>query len=84
MGKLLSWVVIGLLAYLALRLFQAAQRRAVQGPGDPTATRVPQAQPQGRELMLRCEQCGTWVPDSEALMVGEHAFCSPAHRDQHR
>ena len=78
MGKLLVWVVIGLLAYLALRLFQAAQRRALQGQG--AQSRVPRQQ--GRELMLRCEQCGTWVPDSEALVVDGHAFCSPAHRDQ--
>ena len=85
MGKLLSWVLIGLLAYLVLRVVQAAQRRALQSQSQGQAPRVPQRpDPAARELMVRCEACGTWVPDSEALVRDGHPFCSPAHRDQQR
>lgn len=34
------------------------------------------------EAMLRCAHCGLHVPRSEALMLGEHAYCSAAHRER--
>lgn len=33
------------------------------------------------EGMLRCAHCGVHLPASEALRLGERAYCSAAHRD---
>jgi uncharacterized protein len=30
--------------------------------------------------ILACSRCGVHIPRSEALMLGEHAYCSAEHR----
>lgn len=89
MGKLLSWVVLIALAYLAYRLVAISQRkreaaeraRAAQRHGDDAGGRG------GRisgEQMVQCAHCGVFVPASEAFVDGERAYCGPAHRDADR
>lgn len=89
MGKLFSWVVIGLLGYLAYRLMIVLQRKALAaraaGQGAPAPGGAPASSQSGnapRELMLRCDVCGTHVPTSEAFNARGHHYCSAAHRDQ--
>ncbi|MFT4101201.1 MAG: PP0621 family protein [Burkholderiaceae bacterium] len=85
MGKLLSWIVIGGVGYLAWRLTQVLQRKALaaragQGYGQGRAPAPPRPAP--RELMRQCEVCGTHVPDSDALRARGRFYCCAAHRDQ--
>jgi uncharacterized protein len=84
MGKLLTWVVVGMLVWLVLQAIRGSQRRR-QGlaRGDDPPQRladVPQA-PFGGERMVRCEHCGVHLPISDALALGERRYCSAAHRD---
>jgi len=88
-GKVLSWIVIGVLGYLAWRLTLVLQRKALaartghapEAPAGPGARRsAPETGP--RELMRACDVCGTYVPDSDALRARGRFYCCAAHRDQ--
>lgn len=63
---LLIWLIIGL-----YRRFKALgeQRREQKSdrPGRPI------------ENMVRCEQCGTHVPEKDAIERNGHYYCSRAH-----
>lgn len=90
MGKLLSWVALIALGYLAFRLVAISQRRreagqqarqgqrAGSGVGEGGDTKV------GGEMMVQCSHCGVFLPACDALIDGERAFCDPAHRDAER
>jgi hypothetical protein len=41
----------------------------------------PPTPPGASQPMVRCAHCGVHLPKSEALLLGDQAFCSPAHRD---
>jgi len=41
----------------------------------------PRTPPGASQPMVRCAHCGVHLPKSEALLLGDQAFCSPAHRD---
>lgn len=32
------------------------------------------------ERMVTCAHCGVYLPESDALVAGEHCYCSEAHR----
>lgn len=95
MGKVLVWVVIALVAWVAWRLFVVSQRRS-QRARDAAAQGTPgtggggDADPDGRgarrpgapELMMQCAVCGVHLPGSEARFAGGRVYCSDAHRDQ--
>lgn len=88
MGKLLSWVVLLVLAWLVIRLLAISQRRRERGlRSDPdaganaaasssSATR-PAAQ---GERILPCAHCGVFVPVSDLVRDGDAVYCSTAHR----
>lgn len=90
MGKLLSWVILIALAYLAFKLVAIGQRKreAAQrarharesgsADGDGTPRRV------SGEMMVRCAHCGVFLPASDALIEGDRAWCDRAHRDADR
>lgn len=90
MGKLLSWIAIGLLVWFAFKMLQVSQRRQ-QGAarrddpaspaGGPAGARGPSAQSLPGERMVRCEHCGVYLPVSDAVVAGERHYCSLAHRD---
>lgn len=52
-------------------------------PGSGARTTVSQSLPPA-ERMVRCSECDTYLPESEAIagVDGKH-FCSGAHRDAH-
>jgi uncharacterized protein len=81
MGKLLFWVVLVALAWMAYRLFvisqrrrEAAERRAQDAAGAPRP----------EERMVRCSHCGVFLPSSDALIEGDRAWCDRAHRQADR
>lgn len=95
MGKILTWVVIALVAWAAWRLLVVSRRRTERSRGsardaDPGAARGGDAEPTGRgarrpdapELMMQCALCGVHVPGSEARFAGGRVYCCDAHRDQ--
>lgn len=95
MGKVLVWILIALVAWLAWRLFVVSQRRTRRArdaaAGDtPGATGGGDADPESREvrrpgapeLMMQCAVCGVHLPGSEARFAGGRVYCSDAHRDE--
>ncbi len=80
--KYLLWA---LLIYLAWRWIKASQRKDRPAQADsPSGTDIEPALA-GTERMVRCEQCGIYLPASEALPdAGALHYCSAAHRDLHR
>ncbi|MDE2440002.1 MAG: hypothetical protein KGP14_03180 [Betaproteobacteria bacterium] len=34
----------------------------------------------GPEKMVRCAQCGVYLPESDSIADGEQAYCCEAHR----
>lgn len=85
MGKLLSWVVLLLLAWLVIRLLAISQRRRGRGAqnrtraggGASAATGRPAAQ---GEQILPCAYCGVFVPASDVVRDGNEVYCGVAHR----
>lgn len=88
MGKVLTWVLIGLILWGAWRLYTISQRRiersrhdagAAGGPhdgdGEPGRVAAP-------ETMVKCAVCGLHLPGSEARWAAGRTYCSDAHRDQ--
>ncbi|MBP3980189.1 MULTISPECIES: PP0621 family protein [unclassified Acidovorax] len=52
----------------------------------PTASGAAKAAPRPPALpqdMVACDHCGLHVPRTEALMLGQHAYCCAEHRRQH-
>jgi uncharacterized protein len=92
-GKLLIWVVILTLAYIAWRVYvgkqdKAARRAASDADGDrdgqPGGSGPPGRDKAGRlvppEAMRQCNVCGLHLPGSEALYARGRVYCSAEHR----
>jgi uncharacterized protein len=72
MGRILFFVLLGVAAWLALRVWQrSAARKEVGGE---------RRQALEAEPMESCAQCGLNVPRSEAIADGERWYCSEEHR----
>lgn len=74
MGRILFWVVLALAAYALWRGWRRSQRRARMGTERTTAI--------DGESMVSCRVCGLNVPRSEAVVDGEHRYCSEEHRQK--
>ncbi len=70
-GRLLLWVVLGLVAWWMLR---PARRVAPPSAARPAAGAPPEA-------MVDCAHCGLHFPASEAIRDGARLYCCTAHRD---
>ena len=64
-------IILLLLVYLIWRLINSTRRALQPRPPAPT---------DGAPKMLKCRQCGTHVPENEAIRDGDRSFCSDAHR----
>lgn len=91
MGKLLVWVGLIVLIWLAFRLIAISQRRSERSAHDaaPGAARAGTARSgKSREVpgepIVPCAHCGLYLPSSDALHDGANTYCSRAHRDAHR
>jgi uncharacterized protein len=93
-GKLLIWLVILTLAYIAWRVYvgkkdKAARRQADESDGDrdaqPGGGASPGRDKAGRlvapEAMMQCTVCGLHLPGSEALFSRGRVYCSAEHRE---
>lgn len=95
MGKVMTWVVIGLIVWGAWRLWtisrvraerareaaRGAQASEAAGGGDPADPEREARRPGAPELMMQCAVCGVHLPGSEARFAGGKVYCSDAHRD---
>lgn len=72
MGRILFYVLLGIAAYVVYRWWRASQR-VEQGRAGTTAR-------ESSEPMVRCDQCGVNLPQSEALAGGGRWYCSEDHR----
>jgi uncharacterized protein len=74
--------VVVLVAVLALAwLLLGGRSRSARDPvrrSPPSAAKDTARAPEG---MVACAHCGVHVPESEALRLGDRAFCGAAHRD---
>lgn len=70
-------------ALIAVALYLHFKGKRVAGTGSPPPAR-PRPGEQPVERMVACRRCGLLLPESEALMRGEHHYCSEEHRAQDR
>jgi uncharacterized protein len=90
MGKMLTWVVVVGLVWMAWRLLVISRRRsqrqseagkpegAAGGAGESTPDEA--ARLDSPERMMQCAVCGVHMPASEARFAGGKVYCSDAHR----
>jgi uncharacterized protein len=78
MGRILFWVLLGLLVYVAWRWwsFKRSQR---DGSASGAAGRKKKA---GEDTMVPCDVCGLNVPQSEAYAGNGRWYCSDEHRQR--
>jgi uncharacterized protein len=76
--KLLLWLVLGLVVFYILR---NKKKKSSSYKPRPDAASAASA---NAETMLRCVECGIYLPASEALHDPTGAaFCSDEHRRRH-
>ncbi|MGD9941593.1 MAG: PP0621 family protein [Burkholderiaceae bacterium] len=96
MGKLLSWVILIALVWIAFKLVQisqrkreAARRAAAQAFGGEGQGRDGAAGGGGQgaagrrsfgEPMVQCAHCGVFMPRSTALTAGDRFYCDGEHQ----
>jgi uncharacterized protein len=71
-GRLLLWLLLGLIAWWMLRPRRAAP---------PASSRANAPAGTAPEAMVDCAHCGLHFPASEAVRDGARVFCCSAHRD---
>jgi len=72
MGRLLVFVLLGLVAYLLIRGLTTSASKSVR-PRAGKGNRKP-GMP-----MKRCHHCGVYAPESEMVVRADHTYCSEAH-----
>ena len=78
MGKILFWavIIIGVLFVTRLLAHQAAKGRDKPKEGKAPARPAPLSK---SEEMIRCANCGVYMPRSEAIKQDGQFWCSPEH-----
>lgn len=77
MGKYLLWGIIILGGLLAARII--AHRSAARSQVKNKPAEGSQAQAAASENMVRCAHCGIHMPQSEAMLIEGHTWCSQEH-----
>lgn len=67
-------IIMGIAIALVIMLYRKLQR----------AMRANTAAPETPPVMKKCAQCGIHLPQSDAIQVGDHYYCSEEHRLQHQ
>jgi hypothetical protein len=73
MGKIIFWLVVVFVAMFAMRLSNAAKTRDRERRKAEALRR----QSVAGEPMVRCGDCGVYLPRSEALPAGDGFHCPP-------
>jgi len=93
MGKLLGWVLVGLLVWVVWRFMVISKRRAERAGASESADGDTSPSSQGARrdtpvtdktpvMMMQCVVCGVHLPSTDALFSGGKVFCGEAHRKQ--
>ncbi len=72
MGQLIRILILLAALWLVLHFVRRALRRHQRPDGD-TSSPAP-------AHMVACALCGTHIPESEAVRVGNRTYCCEAHR----
>lgn len=75
-------VVVGVLWLLRSWRRRTADPRPVSPPAEPRPADPSARLPQQR--MVSCVHCGVHLPEDEAVLDGDRAYCSTAHLDAAR
>ena len=78
MGKIIFWLVVFFAVLLVLRLINVAKSKARKTP-DPGKSK---AQPPA--AMVRCVECGIYLPKTDARPVPEGFHCGQVNCSQQR
>ncbi len=70
MFRLLVWII---LISIAIWLWRRLKGKTTQ----------PNATPEANLPMVRCQQCGVFIPQTQAIQAGNDWYCSRAHQEQH-
>jgi uncharacterized protein len=90
MGKVLTWIGIGLAIWVVWKLVLVSRRRAESAREARSAPPAGGGEAGARgadrldapERMVECAVCGLHLPGSEARFGGGKVYCSDAHREQ--
>jgi uncharacterized protein len=77
MGKALFWVTTFIVVIFVTRLLAIHAAKKRRPP--PQAPSRDNNASSGSEEMVRCAHCGVHLPRSEASLLGQNTWCSPAH-----
>jgi uncharacterized protein len=90
MGKLLFWLVVIALAWLAWTLVRVSHRKQerAQSPGGASGADGRAAgkgdRPAALEQMVACDRCGVFLPVSDSVPGPRGRYCCVEHRDAGR
>lgn len=90
MGKVLGWIVVALLAWVAWKFWVISKRRKEGGQGTPAEASAasnrqaesgaaPEERAEAVERMVRCAHCDLHLPASDARFASGKAYCSDEH-----
>lgn len=80
MGKLVFWLGIIVLVWGGARFLSIMQRK--NEAARISREQLDQQREQRREPVVKCETCGIYIPESEAVKAGNLSYCCPEHRRQ--
>ena len=77
MGKALFWTGVFFVVIFITRLLAVhAAKKRQSPPQAPSQANAPVAD---SEAMVRCAHCGEHLPRSEASLIEQNTWCTPAH-----
>lgn len=86
MGKLLFWIIVVIVALVAVRLLAihnrnktAADNSAAATARKKTGSKSVSGADTAPETMVRCAHCGIHMPRSEAVLSAGDTWCSTEH-----
>ncbi len=84
MFRILLFVFIAFLCWLAIRMLGGSRKRGDPPRQDPSRDAAPPAA-RRVETVTQCAWCGVHVPPTEAVTLPDgRVYCSDAHRDAAR
>ena len=78
MGKIIFWLVVAFSLLLILRLANARQARRMRAAQDRAAKEHPP-----EEQVVRCVECGVYIPRAQARSVANGFRCADAECRTH-
>jgi len=77
-GKIIFWLVVFFAILLVVRLVIVAKSKARNAPGGG------KAKPQPPAAMVRCVECGVYLPKADARPVSQGFHCGQVNCSQQR